>query len=253
MTAKTKAERRLERKKKRAARSNPSFEKALVFTPPELKPHPRAIGAQTELLEALEESEQVVVTGPAGTGKTYVASRYAAKLLQEKRVRRIILSRPFVASGQTSGFLPGTLEEKAGPWLVELHAALKEQLGAVRFAEALRSKEIEVVPFEYMRGRSFKDSFVLLDEAQNTTPHEMKMFVTRTGDGARVVINGDVQQSDLGSFRPSGLSMAVDMVDKGFIRDSEVVHFATDDIVRSGICKDWAKACERTEFASYFK
>lgn len=162
--------------------------------PPFIKPlHPRT-DRQAEYLEALRRADQVVVMGPAGTGKTYIASALAASLMLEGKIDRIILTRPNVPAGRSLGALPGTLEEKIAPWVIPFTDVIKEYMGYDRFNIAMKKKNIDVVPFEVMRGRTFDNAFVILDEAQNTTPEEMKMFLTRTGEDSTVVINGDISR-----------------------------------------------------------
>jgi phosphate starvation-inducible PhoH-like protein len=161
---------------------------------------------QSAYLAALRRSAQVVVVGPAGTGKTWIAATHAADLYRGGRVDKIILTRPNVPCGRPLGFFPGTLEAKFAPWATPLTDAIKERIGKAAFDIALKRGDIEMVPFEVMRGRSWKDAFVLLDEAQNTTPAEMKMFLTRVGDNCTTVINGDASQCDLESG--SGLRTA---------------------------------------------
>src|SRR5271155_665355 len=146
---------------------------------------------QAAYLDALRTSPQVVVLGPAGTGKTWIAATHAADLYRAGQVCKIILTRPNVPCGRSLGFFPGSLEEKFAPWAYPVIEAIKERMGAAAFDIALKKHDIEMAPFEVMRGRSWKDSFVLLDEAQNATAAEIKMFLTRIGEDCTVVINGD--------------------------------------------------------------
>ena len=190
-------------------------------------------------IKALKEAQQTVVLGPAGTGKTFIAATYAAKLISDKEVSKIILTRPNVSSGKSIGFFPGTLEEKMAPWLGPVVDVLTKHLGSYKVQNMIKLGVIQVIPFETMRGRSFEDAFVLLDEAQNTTPHEMKMFLTRIGDNSRVVMNGDIQQSDLPSN--SGLAKSIDMIKKYDI-PVPIIEFQVEDIVRSRLCKTWIEA-----------
>lgn len=190
-------------------------------------------------LEALASSPQTVVMGPAGTGKTWVAATYAADLYRQRKVQRIVLTRPNVPGGRALGFLPGTLEEKFGPWAMPLVEAIEERIGKAAFEIALKNRDIEMVPFEVMRGRSWKGCFVLLDEAQNATAHEMKLFLTRIGEDSRVVINGDVSQCDL--KETSGLKTILGLI-QAHALPVPVIEFTLEDIVRSGICAMWARA-----------
>lgn len=199
---------------------------------------------QAEYVRAIYSSPQTVVLGPAGTGKTYIAATIAAKLYEEKEIDKIILTRPNVPSGRSLGFFPGTLEEKMAPWLGPVISVLNKHLGANVVDLAIKKGNIEVVPFETMRGRSFENTFVILDEAQNTSPEEMKMFLTRIGEDSKVIINGDVSQSDLKAT--SGLSHMIHMVNKYKI-PVPIVEFGVDDIVRSELCKTWIKAYIKEE------
>jgi phosphate starvation-inducible PhoH-like protein len=194
---------------------------------------------QAEYIDALRASPQVVVMGPAGTGKTWVAATYAADLLRNRRISRIVLTRPNVPIGRSLGFFPGTLEDKFGPWAAPVVEAIRDRIGKAAFEIALKRGDIEMVPFEVMRGRSWKDAFVLLDEAQNTTPQEIKTFLTRIGEGCTVVINGDISQCDLPDA--SGLKTVLGLIrSKGL--PVPVIEFTRDDIVRSGLCAMWVKA-----------
>lgn len=195
--------------------------------------------AQSRYLDALATAPQVVVLGPAGTGKTWIAATYAADLYRKRQIDRIILTRPNVPSGRSLGFFPGTLQEKFTPWAAPVIEAIEERIGRAAFNIALKNGDIELVPFEVMRGRSWKDSFILLDEAQNATPSEMKTFLTRTGEGCTVVINGDVSQCDLPDA--SGLGTVLHLIDSQDL-PVPVVEFTSADIVRSGVCAMWVKA-----------
>jgi phosphate starvation-inducible protein PhoH and related proteins len=194
---------------------------------------------QAEYLRALRLSPQVVVLGPAGTGKTWIAATYAADLFRMGGVRKIILTRPNVPCGRSLGYFPGSMEDKFAPWTTPVADAIKERIGQGAYEIALKHGDIETVPFEVMRGRSWKDAFVILDEAQNTTPIEIKTFLTRAGEDCRVVLNGDISQCDLGPG--SGLRLVIDL-----IRSQElpvpVIEFTRDDIVRSGACAMWVRA-----------
>lgn len=194
---------------------------------------------QGEYIRALKESQQVIVLGPAGTGKTYIASTYAASLYNTKQIDKIILSRPNVGAGKSIGYFPGTLDEKMAPWMAPVIDVLNKQLTAPVVELAIKNRNIEIVPFETMRGRSFENAFVILDEAQNTTPHEIKMFLTRVGDNCRIVMNGDVSQSDI--HETSGLRRAIHMAKK-YSLPVPVIEFTIDDVVRSDLCKQWIQA-----------
>ena len=152
---------------------------------------------QAVYLDALRTCPQVIVLGPAGTGKTWMAATYAADLFRNRQIDKIILTRPNIPCGRSLGYFPGTLEAKFAPWAAPVIEAIKERIGTAAYEIALKHGDIELVPFEVMRGRSWKNAFVLLDEAQNTTPAEIKTFLTRIGNDCTVVINGDVSQCDL--------------------------------------------------------
>lgn len=195
--------------------------------------------AQKTYIECINRFPQVFVTGPAGTGKTYIAASIAADLFLRKQITKIILTRPNIPAGKSLGFFAGSIEEKIVPWVVPLTEVLEDRLGKGRFEVALKRKDIEIVPFEVMRGRSFNNAFVILDEGQNLTPHEMKMFLTRQGEDTKVVVNGDLLQHDL--REQSGLAVAIDLIFKHNI-EAAVCHFTHDDVVRSGICAQWTRA-----------
>lgn len=197
---------------------------------------------QAAYIDALKTAPQVIVTGSAGTGKTYIAASWAAKLFAQERVERIILTRPNVPSGRSLGFFPGTMEEKMAPWVIPFTDVIQQCLGPTAFETSVKKRTIDIVPFEVMRGRTFHNAFVILDEAQNTTPSEMKMFLTRIGDGTQVVINGDIKQSDLKS--DSGLKAILQMVQEQQLPVPHI-EFTVDDIVRSDICAMWVKAFDR--------
>lgn len=194
--------------------------------------------AQTEVqahyLSALGEYQLVFAIGPAGTGKTYVASAYAADLLQSKAIERIIITRPNVEVGTGFGFLPGELEDKYAPYLAPFREVMIERMGLSQYEYALKVESISPQPLAFMRGATFNDAFVILDEAQNCTPAEMKMFLTRIGKNCTVVVDGDPDQCDLTG--PSGLNDAVNRLES--LPDVAVIEFTEDDIVRSGLVRD---------------
>lgn len=205
-------------------------------SPPAIQPlTPR----QAEYLAALKASPQVVVLGPAGTGKTWIAATHAADLYRQRKIAKIILTRPNVPCGRSLGFFPGSLEDKFAPWAAPVAEAIKERIGAAAYEIALKHGDIELVPFEVMRGRSWKDAFILLDEAQNATPAEMKTFLTRIGEDCTVVVNGDVGQCDLRDA--SGLRTILDLI-RAQALPVPVIEFQAADIVRSGLCAMWVQA-----------
>jgi len=196
---------------------------------------------QADYLYALRSSSQVVVLGPAGTGKTWIAATYAADLYRNRQVSKIILTRPNVPCGRSLGFFPGSLEDKFAPWAAPVVDAIKDRIGKAAYEIALKRGDIEMVPFEVMRGRSWKEAFVLLDEAQNTTPDEIKTFLTRVGEDCLVVVNGDVSQCDLNEA--SGLGTVLHLI-RSQLLPVPVIEFGPDDIVRSGLCAMWVRAFE---------
>lgn len=200
--------------------------------------------AQGAYIKALKEAQQVIVLGPAGTGKTYIAATFAASLYNAKKIDKIILTRPNVAAGRSIGYFPGTLEEKMSPWLAPVIDVLNKHLGPAVVELGMKNGNIQIIPFETMRGRSFENAFVMLDEAQNTTSHEIKMFLTRIGEGSRVVMNGDVMQSDLNET--SGLRKAIYMAKK-YMLPVPIIEFGIQDIVRSDLCRLWIESFIKEE------
>ena len=180
--------------------------------------------------------------GPAGTGKTYLAMAQAVAYLLAKRVTRIILARPAVEAGEKLGFLPGDLQEKVNPYLRPLYDALYDMLDAERVERLLERGVIEVAPIAFMRGRTLNDAFVILDEAQNTTSEQMKMFLTRLGFGSKAVVTGDITQIDLPSGRMSGLVEALKVV--GGIEGIATIYFDDRDVVRHALVQQIVKAYE---------
>jgi phosphate starvation-inducible protein PhoH and related proteins len=185
---------------------------------------------QRRYLEAIERHDMVFGVGPAGTGKTYLAVAMAVSALLNKQVNRIILARPAVEAGERLGFLPGTLQEKIDPYLRPLYDALFDMLEPERVERYLEKNVIEIAPIAFMRGRTLNDSFVILDEAQNTTSEQMKMFVTRLGFNSKAVITGDITQIDLPNARRSGLLEAIDILKS--VNGLAFVHFDESDVVR---------------------
>ena len=205
-------------------------------TPPPIRP---LNAAQAEYLEALRAHCQVIALGPAGAGKTWIAAAYAADLYRSGRISRIILTRPNAPCGRSLGFFPGSLDDKFAPWAAPVLDALRERMGGAAFDIARKNEAIELAPFEVMRGRSWRRAFVLLDEAQNATAAQMKMFLTRIGEDCQVVVNGDASQSDIGET--SGLRVVLDLVQRAGL-PVPVIEFGHADIVRSEICAMWARA-----------
>jgi phosphate starvation-inducible PhoH-like protein len=195
---------------------------------------------QKRYIEALENYDMVFAIGPGGTGKTYIAVAMAVAALLSKQVNRIILARPAVEAGERLGFLPGTLQEKVDPYMRPLYDALHDLLEADKLERFLEKDIIEVAPLAFMRGRTLNDSFVILDEAQNTTGEQMKMFLTRLGFNSKAVITGDITQIDLPDTRRSGLVEAIDVVGK--IDGIALIYFDEHDVVRHSLVQRIIKA-----------
>ena len=197
---------------------------------------------QRRYLDAIEKHDIVFGIGPAGTGKTYLAMAQAVSYLLAKRISRIILARPAVEAGEKLGFLPGDLQEKVNPYLRPLYDALYDMIDLERVERLIERGTIEVAPIAFMRGRTLNDAFVILDEAQNTTSEQMKMFLTRLGFGSKAVITGDVTQIDLPTGRTSGLVEAMKVV--GHVEGIAFVHFDDKDVVRHQLVQQIVKAYE---------
>ncbi|MBR6740588.1 MAG: PhoH family protein [Clostridia bacterium] len=198
---------------------------------------------QKKYLQTIKENIVTIGVGPAGTGKTYLAVACAVSAFREKKINRIILTRPAVEAGEKLGFLPGDLQNKVDPYLRPLYDALFDMLGAETFQKYLERGNIEVAPLAFMRGRTLDDSFIILDEAQNTTPEQMKMFVTRLGFNSKVVINGDVTQIDLPDGKRSGLKDAVKILSG--LDDIGVVTLTSKDVVRHELVQRIINAYDR--------
>jgi phosphate starvation-inducible PhoH-like protein len=203
---------------------------------------PKTLG-QKRYVDAMRRATVTFAIGPAGTGKTYLAVATAVKALQDRAISRIILTRPAVEAGERLGFLPGTLYEKIDPYMRPLYDALFEMTGADTLPRLMERGTVEVAPLAFMRGRSLNDAFIILDEAQNTTPEQMKMFLTRLGFGSKAVVNGDVTQIDLPPGQRSGL-VVVEEILRG-IEGIEFVHLGARDVVRHKIVQDIVEAYRR--------
>lgn len=200
---------------------------------------------QKNYVEAIKKNTIVLGVGPAGTGKTYLAVAMAVTAFRAKEVNRIILTRPAVEAGEKLGFLPGDLQSKVDPYLRPLYDALFDMLGAENFARYQERGSIEVAPLAYMRGRTLDDSFIILDEAQNTTPEQMKMFLTRLGFNSKIVVTGDITQIDLPDGKSSGLKTVMKVLKD--INGIEIIKFSQKDVVRHRLVQDIIKAYEKYE------
>jgi phosphate starvation-inducible PhoH-like protein len=202
---------------------------------------------QKRYVDAIDEHTITFGIGPAGTGKTYLAMAMAVAALQAKKINRIILTRPAVEAGESLGFLPGTLSEKIDPYLRPLFDALHDMIDLDTIPRLIQSGIIEVAPLAYMRGRTLNDAFVILDEAQNTTPEQMKMFLTRLGFGSKMVITGDVTQIDLPNSQKSGLKVVRDILQE--IDDIAFLELTAEDVVRHRLIGDIVKAYDKFDEA----
>ncbi|MBE6631073.1 MAG: phosphate starvation-inducible protein PhoH [Ruminococcaceae bacterium] len=200
---------------------------------------------QRKYVDAIKKNTIVLGVGPAGTGKTFLAVAMAVTALRNKEIQRIILTRPAVEAGEKLGFLPGDLQNKIDPYLRPLYDALYEMLGAENYQRHLERGTIEVAPLAYMRGRTLDDAFIILDEAQNTSPEQMKMFLTRLGFNSKAVVTGDVTQIDLGFRQKSGLVEAIKVLND--INGIEIFHFSEKDVVRHRLVQKIIEAYGRYE------
>jgi len=197
---------------------------------------------QKKYVDAIDKKTVVFGIGPAGSGKTYLAVAKAVQALQAKQVNRIVLTRPAVEAGEHLGFLPGTLSEKIDPYLRPLYDALQDMIDPEKIPKLMTNGSIEVAPLAYMRGRTLNDSFIILDEAQNTSPEQMKMFLTRLGFGSKMVVTGDVTQIDLPSGTKSGLKVVQDILET--VEDLEFINLTSEDVVRHRLVSRIVEAYE---------
>jgi phosphate starvation-inducible PhoH-like protein len=195
---------------------------------------------QRKLVKASQENDMVFAVGPAGTGKTYTSVALAVRALKNKEVRRIILTRPAVEAGENLGFLPGDLREKLDPYMQPLYDGLRDMIPAEKLAEYIETNVIEIAPLAFMRGRTLDKAFVILDEAQNTTTAQMKMFLTRMGQSAKFIITGDVTQIDLPRNQSSGLVMATNFLKN--VEGIEIIELDENDVIRHALVKKIIKA-----------
>lgn len=200
---------------------------------------------QSDYINSIRKNDIVFGIGPAGTGKTYLAMAMAIKAFKSREVNKIILTRPAVEAGEKLGFLPGDLQEKVDPYLRPLYDALHEIMGIDLFQKNMEKGLIEVAPLAYMRGRTLNDSYIILDEAQNTTPEQMKMFLTRLGQGSKVIVTGDITQIDLPKGKSSGLKTVMEILNG--IQGIDFIYFTEKDVVRHKLVQDIVKAYEKYE------
>ncbi len=198
---------------------------------------------QVNLVRAVSENDIVFALGPAGTGKTYISVALAVRALKNKEIKKIIITRPAVEAGENLGFLPGDLKEKIDPYLRPIYDALDDMIPAEKLIYYQESRIIEIAPLAYMRGRTLNHAFVLLDEAQNTTPMQMKMFLTRMGPNSKMIINGDQSQLDLPKNQKSGLSEALRILNK--TEGIEFVHLDEEDVTRHKLVKSIIRAYDK--------
>lgn len=200
---------------------------------------------QRKLVKLSEENDMVFAVGPAGTGKTYTAVALAVRALKNKEVKRIVLTRPAVEAGENLGFLPGDLKEKLDPYLQPLYDGLRDMIPAEKLEEFVENRVIEIAPLAFMRGRTLDNAFVILDEAQNTTHNQMKMFLTRMGKNARFVITGDISQIDLPRNQKSGLVTAIDYLDD--VKGIGIVTLNQNDVIRHKLVKEIIRVFDERE------
>ena len=205
---------------------------------------PKTLGQQ-KYIEAIKNNTITIGVGPAGTGKTYLAVAMAVTAFRSKQINRIILTRPAVEAGESLGFLPGDLQQKVDPYLRPLYDALYDMLGPEAFARCQERGEIEVAPLAYMRGRTLDDSFIILDEAQNTTSEQMKMFLTRLGANSKIVVTGDITQIDLPAGKKSGLKDCISILKN--IENISIIKLTGRDVVRHKLVQEIIKAYEKSE------
>lgn len=201
---------------------------------------------QSEYINALKTNSVVVCTGPAGTGKTFCAAAYAAIELHHGNIEKIIVTRPNVGTGKSIGFFPGTIEEKMAPWVAPITSVIKKIIGEGEYDCHIKHKNIETVPLEVIRGSSWDDSIILVDESQNLTAEELKLLATRIGRHCKLILMGDVSQSDVSVFGlPNPLDEFCSLIERHDIQGADIVEFDIDDVVRSDICGAFVRAYYR--------
>ncbi len=222
-----------------------NFGEDCIFVTSKGKPIKAKTVGQRQYVEAIKKNTVVFGIGPAGTGKTYLAVAMAVKALRDKQVSRIILTRPAIEAGEKLGFLPGDLQSKIDPYLRPLYDALYDMMGVENYQRQLEKQVIEIAPLAYMRGRTLDDSFIILDEAQNATPEQMKMFLTRLGFNSKAVITGDLTQTDLPYGQKSGLAIATHILEG--IEDIHIHTFTDKDVVRHKLVQKIILAYDKFE------